>query len=94
MWLYGKTHYSTLYVSGITTASPLPLFTHTETQGQDGDDITKGKEPLGNRLYRYELVNNKLVNPTSPATPGAIGIGGKVVVGPDNNVYVTYIAYI
>ena len=66
---------------------------YTEAQGQDGDDITKGKEPLGNRLYRYELVNNKLVNPKLlvdlPATPGAIGIGGKVVVGPDNNVYVT-----
>ncbi|MGA7007412.1 MAG: hypothetical protein WBY28_10090 [Nitrososphaeraceae archaeon] len=49
-------------------------------------------------MYRYELVNNKLVNPKLlldlPATPGAIGIGGKVVVGPDNNVYVTYIAYI
>ena len=24
-----------------------------------------------------------------PATPGSIGIGGKVMVGPDNNVYVT-----
>ena len=31
-------------------------------------------EPLGNRLYRYELVDNKLVNPKLlldlPASPG------------------------
>ena len=80
-----------------STATPtIPTYVflyYTEAQGQDGDDITKGKEPLGNRLYRYELVNNKLVNPKLlvdlPATPGAIGIGGKVMVGPDNNVYVT-----
>ena len=48
---------------------------------------------MGNRLYRYDLINNTLVNPKLlldlPATPGAIGIGGKVTVGPDNNVYVT-----
>ena len=80
-----------------STATPtIPTYVflyYTEAQGQDGDDITKGKEPLGNRLYRYELVNNKLVNPKLlvdlPAIPGAIGIGGKVMVGPDNNVYVT-----
>jgi len=80
-----------------STATPtIPTYVflyYTEAQGEDGDDITKGKEPLGNRLYRYELVNNKLVNPKLlldlPATPGAIGIGGKVMVGPDNNVYVT-----
>jgi glucose/arabinose dehydrogenase len=78
----------------VTPTIPTYVFLYyTETQGQDGDDITKGKEPLGNRLYRYELVNNKLVNPKLlvdlPATPGAIGIGGKVMIGPDSNVYVT-----
>src|ERR671930_1243524 len=26
--------------------------------GNDGDDTSSGIEPLGNRLYRYELVNN------------------------------------
>ena len=80
--------------STATLTIPTYVFLYyTEVQGQDGDDITKGKEPLGNRLYRYELVNNKLVNPKLlvdlPAIPGAIGIGGKVMVGPDNNVYVT-----
>ena len=48
---------------------------------------------MGNLLYRYELINNKLVNPklllNLPATPGAIGNGGKVIIGPDNNVYLT-----
>jgi glucose/arabinose dehydrogenase len=51
---------------------------------------------IGNRLYRYELVDNKLVNPllllNLPATSTIVGHennhnGGKVVIGPDNNVY-------
>ena len=59
------------------------------------DDITEGEQPLGNRLYRYELSDNnsKLVNPKLlldlPAVPGAIGNGGKITIGPDNNVYIT-----
>jgi glucose/arabinose dehydrogenase len=67
---------------------------YTQAQTRTGDNIIEGTQPLGNRLYRYELINdNKLVNPKLlldlPATPGAIGIGGKVIVGTDNNVYVT-----
>jgi glucose/arabinose dehydrogenase len=66
---------------------------YTQAQTHTGDDITEGKQPLGNRLYRYELIGNKLINPKLlldlPAIPGAIGNGGKVVIGPDNNVYVT-----
>jgi glucose/arabinose dehydrogenase len=51
---------------------------------------------IGNRLYRYELIDNKLVNPllllNLPATSPIAGHennhnGGKVVIGPDNNVY-------
>lgn len=51
---------------------------------------------VGNRLYRYELIDDKLVNPllllNLPATSPIVGhennhIGGKVVIGPDNNVY-------
>ena len=93
--------------SSITTAPRDPNSHHNKTttiqanvflyytQGQihTSDDITEGKQPLGNRLYRYELIGNKLVNPKLlldlPATPGAIGDGGKVIIGPDNNVYVT-----
>ena len=51
---------------------------------------------IGNRLYRYELIDNKLVNPllllNLPATSPIVGHennhnGGKVLIGPDNNVY-------
>ena len=46
---------------------------------------------MGNRLYRYELVDNKLVNPKLlldlPAVPGAQHSGGVVLIGPDKNVY-------
>jgi aldose sugar dehydrogenase len=48
-------------------------------------------EPVGNRLYRYEWVNDQLVNPILlldlPATPGPRHNGGVVRIGPDNNVY-------
>jgi hypothetical protein len=54
---------------------------YTAIEGKDGDDITQGKQPLGNVVYRYELVDNMLTKPklllTLPATPGAIGNGGK-----------------
>lgn len=46
---------------------------------------------LSNVLYRYELVNDQLVNPklllNLPALRGPNHNGGKVVIGPDNNVY-------
>ncbi len=48
-----------------------------------------GITPLGNRLYRYELVNDKLTNPKLlfglPA--GLAHNGGVITIGPDNNVY-------
>ena len=63
----------------------------TEINGKDGDD-RKGIEPIGNRLYRYEFVDNKLVNPTLlmdlPAYPGPRHNGGAIEIGPDNNIYV------
>jgi aldose sugar dehydrogenase len=47
-------------------------------------------EPFGNRLYRYDLVNNKLVNPILlldlPAIPNRHN-GGPVLIGPDQSVY-------
>jgi aldose sugar dehydrogenase len=56
-----------------------------------------GQKVLGKRLYRYELVNDKLISPLLlldlPATSPQKGQennhdGGKVVIGPDQNVYV------
>jgi aldose sugar dehydrogenase len=50
-----------------------------------------GEFPIGNRVYKYELVNNKLVNPkvllNLPAEPGASHNGGAIMIGPDNNIY-------
>jgi glucose/arabinose dehydrogenase len=64
---------------------------YTEISGNDGAD-RQGEEPMGNRLYRYELVDNKLINPTVlldlPATPGPRHNGGAIIIGPDNNLYV------
>jgi glucose/arabinose dehydrogenase len=79
-----------------TTATHAYVFLYyTQARTSTGDDIAQGKKPLGNRLYRYQLNNNnnKLVNPKLlldlPAYPGAIGNGGKIVVGPDNIIYLT-----
>ncbi|MBD0359806.1 MAG: PQQ-dependent sugar dehydrogenase, partial [Nitrososphaeraceae archaeon] len=65
---------------------------YTEAELTDSEDVTQGKAPLGNRLYRYELVNNKLINPVLlldlPAIPGPRHNGGAIMIGPDNNLYV------
>ena len=50
-------------------------------------------DPLGNRLYRYELADDKdsLINPKLlldlPAGTGSMDNGGPVLVGPDNYLY-------
>jgi aldose sugar dehydrogenase len=67
---------------------------YTAIQGKDGDDITRGTQPIGNVVYRYEFVENRLIKPklllNLPATPGAIGNGGKILVNPyDDNLYIT-----
>jgi glucose/arabinose dehydrogenase len=70
----------------------------TEAREETIDDSKKGedeeeeeKEPLGNRLYRYELRENKLINPRLlidlPATPGPKHNGGVIMVGQDDNLY-------
>ena len=65
---------------------------YTESKSKDGEDM-KGQLPLGNRLYRFELVGDKLINPKLllelPSVPDTVHNGGKILVGPDNNVYLT-----
>lgn len=66
----------------------------TEARKHDGDDDSKNPvTPLGNRLYRYDLVDNKLINPKQlldlPTLPGPRHAGGVIAIGPDNNIYVT-----
>jgi aldose sugar dehydrogenase len=64
---------------------------YTEINGNDFDD-RKGLQPEANRIYRYELVGNELVNPILlldlPANPGPRHNGGAIEIGPDNNLYV------
>lgn len=77
-----------------------------EEEGEDQDDDGSnsesieesssgdGGEPIGNRLYRYELSEDRtrLLNPKLlldlPDRPGPAHNGGVVTMGPDNNVYV------
>ena len=59
------------------------------TESKDSDN--NKPEPLPNRIYRYDLENNRLVNPKLllelPLTKKTIHNGGVVAIGPDNNIY-------
>jgi len=69
------------------TGGPTYVFLYyTQAIGKNGGPAA------GNKLYRYELVNNNLINPklllNLPGGPDTENNGGTVTVGPDNNVYV------
>jgi glucose/arabinose dehydrogenase len=71
---------------------PIYVFLYyTESRTKDGEDITEQKQPLGNRLYRYEFLNGKLANPKLllhlPAKERAFHNGGVIAIGSDNNLY-------
>jgi glucose/arabinose dehydrogenase len=90
-----SSHSDSVSVSGGGTGTGLRTYVflyYTEAELTDSEDIIEGKAPLGNRLYRYELVNNKLINPVLlldlPAIPGPRHNGGAIMIGPDNNLYV------
>ena len=60
----------------------------------DGSDFEDNIDPSGNRLYRYEYVDGQLKNPTllldlpaNPENDRGEHNGGKIRIGPDNNVY-------
>jgi glucose/arabinose dehydrogenase len=69
-----------------STGKTFVFLYYTEAESEDGG------EPIANRLYRYELVDDKLVNPKLlldlPYLPGPAHNGGVITIGPDNNVYV------
>ncbi|HET6799482.1 MAG TPA: PQQ-dependent sugar dehydrogenase [Nitrososphaeraceae archaeon] len=83
---------------GIAVSRGIPGHTYvflyfTEIESADREDVSQGNDPIGNRLYRYEFVNNNtLVNPKLlldlPAVPGPRHNGGAIMVGPDNNLYI------
>ena len=93
---------------GSTTTNPTYVFLYYTEGGVGGGTVDKTADGDGsddgssdqttttvirNHLYRYELVNNKLVNPRLlldlPGNPGPAHQGGKVAIGPDNNVYIS-----
>jgi glucose/arabinose dehydrogenase/plastocyanin len=60
----------------------------------DGSDVESNVDPAGNRLYRYEYVDGQLINPVllldlTAIPPNHRGEhnGGKIRIGPDNNIY-------
>jgi glucose/arabinose dehydrogenase len=76
-----------------TNSSIVHVFLYFTESVKDGDDISERKVPLGNRLYKYDLVNDKLVNPKLlldlPSTPGSAHNGGKILLDGKGNVYLT-----
>jgi glucose/arabinose dehydrogenase len=79
---------------GIAISQNMTGFTYvylyyTESESDDSEDIKQGKNPLGNRVYRYEFVNGTLVNPKLllelPTLPGPRHNGGAILLGPDKN---------
>ena len=53
-------------------------------------------DPIGHRLYRYELQDDRFVNrhlildlPSSPGPYGSSHTGGAMVIGPDKKIYLT-----
>lgn len=78
------------------TAQVFLYFTEAsnEVNCLDGHDKKKdcmADSILGHRLYKYDLEENKLINPKLildiPKNPGASHIGGVLTIGPDMNIY-------
>jgi aldose sugar dehydrogenase len=76
-----------------TNIGPVHVFLYFTESVKDGDDVSERKIPLGNRLYRYDLVDDKLVNPklllNLPSTPGSAHNGGEILLDGKGNIYVT-----
>ena len=76
---------------GDTNGKPTYVYVYfTEAKTGDGQNTSNKNDVLGNRLYRYELVDNKLVNPKlllEVPSPRPLHNGGSLIIGPDNNLY-------
>ena len=76
-----------------TNSGLVHVFLYFTESVKDGDDVSERKIPLGNRLYRYDLVNDKLVNPKLildlPSTPGSAHNGGEILLDGKGNIYLT-----
>jgi aldose sugar dehydrogenase len=86
-------------IDNVTDVIKYVFLYYTESSGEDGNDdcpeiirCIEGNDPKGNRLYRYQLDDEeRLSNPKLlldlQATPGSEHVGGALIIGPDNNVY-------
>ena len=71
------------------------FLSYTESgNAKDGSDVDGNVDPLGNRLYRYEYVDGQLINQlllldltATPINSRGEHNGGKILIGPDNNIY-------
>jgi aldose sugar dehydrogenase len=70
-----------------------PTYVYLYLTESEDDDVNTKNQPVRNRVYRYEFSNNQLLNPKLvldlPHGSRSIHNGGKMVVGSDNNLYVT-----
>ena len=70
-----------IYVFLYFTEKTSPSISHNDTSTS-----------FSNRVYRYEFVDGRLINPKLildlPATPGPRHNAGSIIIGPDNNLYV------
>jgi aldose sugar dehydrogenase len=57
------------------------------------EDKNKGSQAVRNSLYKYQMADNKLINPKKllelPGSPGPAHNAGSITIGPDTNVYLT-----
>ena len=72
---------------------PYVFLYYTKSQTDDDENIVNATYGVSNYLYRYELVNDtKLSNPklllSTAAATAPFHIGGKILIGPDNTIYV------
>jgi aldose sugar dehydrogenase len=71
------------------------LYYTASTSEKDGEDLSEGKQPKGNYLYRYEFSNGNLTNgelildvpASAPPSGAAFHNGGELLIGPDRNLY-------
>lgn len=79
-------------VSAVENNPPSVFLFFTETIHKNDTSLSERKISLANRVYKYELLDNKLVNPklilNLPAFPGPDHQGGEILIGPDSNLYV------
>jgi aldose sugar dehydrogenase len=85
--------------NGINGSKNIYLFFTESGVGRDNLDFCPeiinclGDQPKGNRLYKYQFKDDKLVNPNLlldlPSSTGSNHIGGVIKIGPDNNIYLS-----